>query len=147
MQGLARLSVMRPVFATVLILALGVIGLFSIPKLGVDRFPNVDVPYVTITTKLTGATPEEMETEVTEQIEKQVNSVSGIDTMTSSSSEGMSVITVGFVLEKNADVAAQEVRAKVDLALPDLPKEAEKPTVQKFDTTGGSAIQFTLSSP
>src|SRR5262245_17028538 len=83
MQGLARISVMRPVFATVLVLALAVVGLFAIPRLGVDRFPSVDFPWVTVVTTLPGATPAEMETEVTEEIERQVNTVSGIEQITS----------------------------------------------------------------
>jgi hydrophobic/amphiphilic exporter-1 (mainly G- bacteria), HAE1 family len=147
MQGLARLSVNRPVFAAVLILALTIVGLFAIPKLGVDRYPKVDFPYITVTTVMPGATPEEMETEVTEEIEKQVNTVSGIDTLQSTSAEGVSVVTIGFVLEKDADVAAEEVRAKVDAALPELPDEAEKPTVSKMDSTSGAIISFTLTSP
>ncbi|HEY3281688.1 MAG TPA: efflux RND transporter permease subunit [Armatimonadota bacterium] len=144
MQALAALSVKRPVVATVLILVLIVVGLASVSRLGVDRFPNMDFPIVTVMTTLKGATPEEMETQVTEEIEKQVNTVSGIDTLTSSSSEGVSVVSVRFDLEKSGDVAAQEVRSKVDLALPNLPKDVDKPIVQKFDTSGGSIISFTL---
>jgi hydrophobic/amphiphilic exporter-1 (mainly G- bacteria), HAE1 family len=123
MQGLARISVMRPVFATVLVLALAVVGLFAIPRLGVDRFPSVDFPWVTVVTTLPGATPAEVETEITEEIERQVNTVSGIDQITSTSSEGISVVQIQFVLEKDPDIAAQEIRSKVDLALPNLPKK------------------------
>lgn len=147
MQALARLSVNRPVVATVIILVLTVMGFFAYSHLGVDRFPNVDFPVVTVTTTLKGATPEEIETQVTEEIEKQINTVSGIETLQSNSAEGVSVVTVQFNLEKNGDVAAQEVRAKVDLALPNLPEQTDKPVVQKFDTTGGTVVSFTLSSP
>jgi HAE1 family hydrophobic/amphiphilic exporter-1 len=136
----------RPVVATVLILVLVVVGLYSLPQLGVDRFPNFDIPYVTITTTLPGATPEEMETQVTEEIEKQVNTVSGIDTLSSTSSEGASVVVVSFNLEKNGDVAANEVRSKVDLALPNLPDDANKPVVQKLDAAAGAIMQVTLSA-
>jgi hydrophobic/amphiphilic exporter-1 (mainly G- bacteria), HAE1 family len=94
MQGLARISVMRPVFATVLVLALAVVGLFAIPRLGVDRFPTVDFPWISIVTTLPGATPAEIETEITEEIERQVNTVSGIEQITSTSSEGISVVSV-----------------------------------------------------
>ncbi|HVK04686.1 MAG TPA: efflux RND transporter permease subunit, partial [Armatimonadaceae bacterium] len=145
MQALARISVLRPVFATVLILALVVVGLFSIPRLGLDRFPNIDFPAVAITTTLPGATPEEMDTEVTEQIEKQVGSVAGIDLISSSSSEGVSVVTVQFTLETNGDVAAQEVRSKIDLAIPNLPEDAERPIVQKFSGDSAPILNFTLA--
>jgi HAE1 family hydrophobic/amphiphilic exporter-1 len=131
----------------VLILVLVVIGLFSIPKLGVDRFPNIDIPAVTITTTLPGATPEEIETQVTEEIEKQVNTVSGIDYMFSVSAEGASVVTVLFLLERDGDAAAQDVRSKIDLALPNLPREANKPVVQKMDASSGAVLSFTLTSP
>jgi HAE1 family hydrophobic/amphiphilic exporter-1 len=146
MQTLARICVQRPVFATVLILALVVVGLFAIPNLGLDRFPNVDFPSVAITTTLPGATPEEMDTDVTEEIEKQVGSVAGIDTISSTSSEGVSVVSVQFVLERDGDVAAQDVRSKIDLAIPNLPTDAERPVVQKFGSDAAPIFQFTLSS-
>lgn len=146
MQALAKLSVHRPVVATVMILVLAVLGLVSYQKLGVDRFPNVDIPYVTVTTTLAGATPEEMETQVTEQIEKQVNTVSGIDTLSSTSAEGISSVVIGFMLEKNADAAFNEVRAKVDLAMADLPKDADKPVVQKIDSGSSAILSIALSS-
>ncbi|MES2463044.1 MAG: efflux RND transporter permease subunit [Armatimonadota bacterium] len=146
MQTLAKLCIQRPVFATVLILALVVVGLFAIPNLGLDRFPNVDFPSVTVTTVLPGATPEEMDSEVTEEIEKQVGSVSGIDVISSTSSEGVSVVALQFVLERNGDVAAQDVRSKIDLAIPNLPDDAERPIVQKFGSDASPIMQFTLSA-
>jgi hydrophobic/amphiphilic exporter-1 (mainly G- bacteria), HAE1 family len=146
MQGLARISVMRPVFATVLVLALAVVGLFAIPRLGVDRFPTVDFPWISIVTTLPGATPAEIETEITEEIERQVNTVSGIEQITSTSSEGISVVSVQFALEKDPDIAAQEISSKVDLALPNLPKEADKPVIQKQDSTSAPILRFVLSS-
>ena len=146
MQALARLSVNRPVVAMVLILVLVVVGGMSYTKLGIDRFPDIDFPIVTISTVLPGATPEEMDTQVTEEIEKQVNSVSGIDTLTSTSSEGVSVVMAKFVLEKNSEEAANEVRAKVDLALPNLPDDVEKPIIQKLDTGAVAVVTIALSS-
>src|SRR5688572_13084684 len=124
MQKLAELCVRRPVFATVLILALVVVGAFAYIQLGVDRFPNVEFPFVTVTTVLPGAAPEEIETEVTDKLEAAINTISGIDELQSSSSEGVSVIQVAFVLEKDADVAAQEVRDRVNAALSELPEDA-----------------------
>ena len=98
MHKLAELCVRRPVFASVLVLSLVVMGLFSYFQLGVDRFPNIDFPFVTITTRLVGAAPEEMETEVTDKVEEAVNTISGIDQLISVSSEGISVVTVSFLL-------------------------------------------------
>src|SRR6185503_11954050 len=124
MQKLAEICVRRPVFATVIILALVVVGAFSYFKLGVDRFPNVEFPFIIVTTVLPGAAPEEIE------IEESVNTISGIDELTSFSSENVSVVMVSFNLEKNRDVAAQEVRDKVSTVLADLPTDAENPIVQ-----------------
>jgi hydrophobic/amphiphilic exporter-1 (mainly G- bacteria), HAE1 family len=145
MQNLARLCVQRPVFATVIILMMVVVGLFSIPNLPIDRFPTIDFPVASITTVLPGATPEEMDTEVTEQIEKQVGSVSGIDLITSQSAEGISIVQIQFVLEKDGDLAAQEVRSKIDLAIPNLPEGAERPIVQKFGGDAAPILNFILS--
>jgi HAE1 family hydrophobic/amphiphilic exporter-1 len=99
----------RPIFTAMLVTAPIVLGIASYGKLGVDLFPNVDLPIVTITTTLRGASVEEMETSVTKPIEESINSVSGIDELSSTTKEGISQITITFVLEKNGNVAAQEV--------------------------------------
>ena len=88
MQWLASISVRRPVFATVITLSLTVVGAFAFTQLGLDRFPKVDFPTVVVTTRFPGAAPEEVETEVTDQIEEAVNTISGIDELRSNSSEG-----------------------------------------------------------
>ena len=98
MQWLAALCVKRPVFATVLILSLTVIGAFSFTRLGVDRFPKVDFPTVLVTTVQPGAAPEQIETEITDKIEEAVNTISGIDELRSNSSEGISQVVISFVL-------------------------------------------------
>jgi hydrophobic/amphiphilic exporter-1 (mainly G- bacteria), HAE1 family len=147
MQKLAELCVKRPVFASVLTLALVVLGFVSYFRLGVDRFPKVDFPTVTVTTRLEGAAPEELETEVTDKIEEAVNTISGIDTLSSTTSEGVSQVTIQFVLEKDSDVAAQEVRDKVNLALPELPKEIDPPTVDKFDPDASPVLAIAVSAP
>jgi multidrug efflux pump subunit AcrB len=127
MQWLASISVKRPVFASVLILSLTVIGAFAYFKLGLDRFPKVDFPTIVVTTRLPGAAPEEVETEITDKIEEAVNTISGIDELRSTSSEGVSLVVVSFLLEKDADIAAQEVRDRVNRALPLLPKTIQQP--------------------
>lgn len=147
MKRLAEICIQRPVFATVLILSLVVVGMFSYNALGVDRFPNVDFPLVTVSTTLVGASPEEMETDVTDKIEEAVNTISGIDELQSISSEGISIVTIQFDLEKDGDVAAQEVRDKVSSILGDLPRAAESPIVQKLETDAEPVLSIALSGP
>ena len=117
MHKLAEICVRRPVFATVIVLSLVVVGWFAYLQLGVDRFPKIDFPTIVVLTHLTGAAPEEIETDITDKIEESVNTISGIDQLQSISSDGNSQVVVQFVLEKDADVAAQEVRDKVNTIL------------------------------
>ena len=146
MQWLAALSVKRPVFATVLILALTVVGAFAFTRLGVDRFPKVDFPTVVVTTRLPGAAPEEVETEITDKIEEAVNTISAIDELRSNSSEGVSQVIIAFLLEKDADIAAQEVRDRVNRVLPLLPKTIQQPTVEKFDPDAAPVLTLAVSA-
>jgi HAE1 family hydrophobic/amphiphilic exporter-1 len=146
MQWLAALCVRRPVFAWVLVLSLTVVGLFAFGRLSVDRFPNVDIPTISVTTRLPGAAPEQIETEVTDQIEEAVNTISGIDTLNSTSSEGISLVMVSFKLEKNADVAAQEVRDRINRVIPRLPRTVLQPTVEKLDPTASPVITVAVTA-
>ncbi len=145
MQKLAEICVKRPVFTVVLVLLMAVFGFFAYNSLGVDRFPKVDFPVITVTTVLAGASPEEVETEITDKVEEAVNTVSGIDELRSSSFEGMSQVYVSFVLEKNVDIASQEVRDKVQGILADLPKGIEQPRVEKFGTDVEPVMTIALS--
>src|SRR3954471_20263282 len=147
MHKLAELCVRRPIFATVLILSLVVVGYFAYLQLGVDRFPKVDFPTVIVTTTLTGAAPEEIETDITDKVEEAVNTISGIDQLQSTSSEGVSQVIVQFVLEKDTDVAAQEVRDRVNQVLGDLPRDADPPIIQKFDPDSVPVLAIALSGP
>ncbi len=133
MKQLAALCVKRPVFATVLILVLVVFGVFSYMHLGIDRFPRIDFPIVTVTTVQPGSAPEDIETEITDKIEGAVNTVNGIEELRSISSEGISQVIIQFVLEKDIDTAAQDVRDKINTVLPDLPKDIDLPVVTKLD--------------
>jgi hydrophobe/amphiphile efflux-1 (HAE1) family protein len=133
MQWLASICVRKPVFASVLILLICVVGGAGYVKLNVDRFPKVDFPVVVVNTVMRGAAPEEMETDITEKVEEAVNTISGIDEMTSTTSEGVSTVVITFVLEKNVDVAVQEVRDRINQVIYQLPRDAETPLVQKFD--------------
>jgi hydrophobe/amphiphile efflux-1 (HAE1) family protein len=133
MQWLANISVRRPIFATVLILLVSVVGVVGYFKLSVDRFPNVEIPMVSIITRLDGASPEQVETEISDKIEEAVNTISSIDELRSISSEGVSQVFVMFLLEKNVDVASQEVRDRLSTVLPLLPKGVDPPVVSKLD--------------
>ena len=147
MQKLAEICVRRPVFATMLIMALVVLGLDSYRKLGVDFFPKIDFPFVSVTTVLRGASPEEVESQITKKIEEAVNTVAGIDELRSISSEGLSLVQISFVLEKDADIAAQEVRDKVSSVLGDLPSDADPPIVDKVSTDATPVLSVVISSP
>ncbi len=147
MHGLAQLCVRRPVFTTMLILALIVVGVFSYFSLGVDLFPKVDIPAVSVAVVDPGASPEEVETEITKKVEDAVNTISLIDEVRSTSSEGLSVVTVSFLLAKNGDTAAQEIQNKVNLIANDLPQTAKTPVVQKFDPDAAPVIQIAVSAP
>jgi len=146
MQWLAALCVKRPVFASVLILSLTVVGAFAFTMLGVDRFPKVDFPTVVVTTVQPGAAPEQIETEVSDKIEEGVNTISGIDELRSVSSEGVSQVMVSFVLEKDPDVAAQEVRDKINGVLPLLPKTIQQPRVDRFDPDAAPVLSLALTA-
>src|SRR5436190_2630918 len=147
MQKLAEICVRRPVFATMLILSLTVVGLFSYKSLGVDLFPKIDLPRITVTVVNPGASPQEIETEVTDKVEGAVNTIAGIDELRSTSVEGVSQVFITFLLEKNPDIAAQEVRNKIDLIVNDLPVTAEQPIVQKLDTDAAPVVRIAVSAP
>src|SRR6478672_8386515 len=146
MQWLAELCVKRPVFASVLILSLTVIGAFSFTKLGVDRFPKVDFPTVVVTTVQPGAAPEQIETEVSDKIEEAVNTISGIDELRSVSSEGVSQVIISFLLSKDTNVAAQEVRDKVNGVLPQLPRTIQQPRVDRLDPDAAPVLSIAVSA-
>lgn len=147
MQWLAALCVRRPVFATVLVLAVTVVGAFAYTQLGVDRFPKVDFPTILITTRQPGAAPQQIETEITDKIEEAVNTISGLDELRSTSAEGVSIVAASFLLEKDPDVAAQEVRDKINRVLPLLPRNILQPTVEKMDMDAAPVLGIALSAP
>jgi HAE1 family hydrophobic/amphiphilic exporter-1 len=147
MQKLAEICVRRPVFATVIILALTVVGGFSFFSLGVDRFPKIDIPTVSVTTTNVGAAPAEVETEITDVIEGAVNTATGIDELRSSSSTGRSQVTISFDLSKDPDVATQEVRDKVNTVQNRLPETADPPVVQKSDPDASPILLYSMTGP
>src|SRR6187402_2008647 len=113
MQKLAEICIRRPVFAAMLILALVVVGAAGYFRLGVDRFPSVDLPTVSVRTTLPGASPEEVESEISRPIEEVVNTVEGISELRSISVQGNSIVIATFSLDRDIDVAAQDVRDRV----------------------------------
>lgn len=147
MQWLAEICVKRPVFATMIVMSLVVVGAFSFFSLGVDLFPKVDFPTITVTVVNPGSSPQEIETEITEKIEEAVNTISGIDELRSSSIEGISQVFVQFVLEKDVNVAQNEVENRVQTAIPDLPETAEQPTVMKLDSDAAPVLRIVVSAP
>jgi hydrophobic/amphiphilic exporter-1 (mainly G- bacteria), HAE1 family len=146
MQWLANLSVRRSVFAAVLMLVIFVVGLASYRSLGVDFFPNIDFPIVLVITRLAGAAPNEVETDISEPIEAAINTISGIDELRSTSTEGVSQVYVMFNINKDGNVAAQEVRDKLSTALPNLPQGIDPPIVMKVDPSASPVIYLTLES-
>ncbi|HEX7604726.1 MAG TPA: efflux RND transporter permease subunit, partial [Polyangiaceae bacterium] len=144
MQWLASICVKRPVFTWVLMLVILVLGMASYRSLGLDKFPKIDFPVVVITTRLDGAAPEEIESEVTDKIEESVNTISGIDELRSTSYEGLSFVFVTFTLDKEPNVAAQEVRDRINNILPLLPKGIDQPVVARLDPDASPVLYITL---
>ena len=142
---LADVSIRRPVFATMMIMSLVVLGLFSYMKLNVDLYPNVDIPYVVITTILPGAGPEQIETDVTKIIEDAVNPVEGVDFIQSTSQENVSLVVIAFKLEINGKDAAQDVREKIAAVRAQLPNEIEDPVIQRYDPASFPIMNLTVS--
>src|SRR5262249_15128967 len=140
------LCIKRPVFTAMLVSAPLVLGLVSYHRLGVDLFPNADLPLVTVTTTLRGASVEVIVSQVTKPIEEIVNTVSGIDELRSTTREGYSQVVIRFVLEKDGAVAAQEVDARVRSLLSRLPEGTDPPLIDKFDVDAAPILTVALSS-
>src|SRR5215217_2521589 len=128
-----RVSLKNPVFATMVMLAIVVLGLFSFQRLKVDQFPNIDFPIVVVTAEYPGAAPEIVESEVTRKIEEGVNSIAGINALTSRSYEGQSVVIIEFQLQVDGRKAAEDVREKVASIRPLFRTEVKEPRVLRFD--------------
>ncbi len=135
----------RPIFASMIILGMVVVGAAAYTGLGVDRLPSVDLPTISVRTTLPGASPEEAETEITQKIEEVVNTVDGIEELRSISGNGNSVVIITFRLDRNIEAAAQDVRDKVATVIHDLPKETDPPVVSKFDNDSSPVLTLSLS--
>ncbi len=146
MQWLAQVCIRRPVFAGVLMLVIFVLGGVGYTRLGLDQFPNIDLPFVLVTTTLDGAAPEEVETDISDKIEGAVNTVDGIDELRSTSSEGFSQVAIAFKLDKPSDIAAQDVRDKVSLVMKDMPRGIDPPVISKVDPQAIPVLLIALRS-
>ncbi|HTN75782.1 MAG TPA: efflux RND transporter permease subunit [Pirellulaceae bacterium] len=139
------ICIRRPVFTVMLVCAPVVLGLAAYGQLGVDLFPNVDIPSVVVTTTLRGTGVEEMETGVTKVIEEAVNTIAGIDELRSTTKEGLSQVVINFKLSKNGDIAAQEVRAKVSTILNQLPVGTDPPLIDKLQVDAAPVMTIAVS--
>src|SRR5262249_36489124 len=145
-MSLAELCVKRPVFAVMLITFLVVLGIFSFRDLGVDLFPKADPATVTITVPLPGATSEEVTTQVILPLEEAVSTISGLDELSSTATEGSARITCKFVLEREIESAAQDVREKVAGAIRNLPPNILPPIIQKADPDSDPVLSIVVAS-
>lgn len=143
---LTKISVKHPVFATMMMLFIVIIGLFSYRKLGVDQYPKIDVPVVVVITTYPGASPDTVETDVSRRVEEALNSISGLDELTSTSYEGRSVVVAQFKLEVDGMMAAQDVRDKVSSIEQTLPDGVDKPKIVRYNPTDRPIISVALSS-
>jgi HAE1 family hydrophobic/amphiphilic exporter-1 len=146
MQKLAEICIRRPVFASMIILSLVVVGAASYGQLGVDRFPPVDLPTVMVRAQLPGAAPEEMESEVGIPLEEAVNTVQGISELRTIAGQGTAIVVVTFALDRDIDAATQDVRDRVAAALPNLPRDIDPPVVRKFDNDSSAVITIALTA-
>ena len=143
-MSLTSVSIRRPVFILMVVSALIVLGLYSMSRMKLELNPNVDFPFVSITTSYPGAGPAEVETQVTKKIEDAVAGVNGIKTLTSSSQEGISAISIQFVLGTNSATAASDVREKVGGVRGDLPVAVREPVIQQLDFNSQPILYYGL---
>jgi HAE1 family hydrophobic/amphiphilic exporter-1 len=142
---LSDVSIKRPVFATMMMMALVVLGLFSFKRLGLDDMPDVEFPFLVVQTQYAGASPEAVERELTRKIEEAVNPVQGVKKIESTSIEGFSQILIEFHLDTDINVAQNDVRARLDQLRPQLPGDAELPVVSRYDPSQDPIVTLVLS--
>ena len=144
--GVSGVAIRRPIFITMVMIGLVVLGLFSFRRLAIDQFPEVSFPIISVQTIYPGASPETVEREVTERLEEAFNPAQGVDRITSTSLEGVSSVIVEFELGRDAEEAAQDVRSRLEGIRRSLPTEIEPPVVQTFDPTAMPILSLALSS-
>lgn len=143
---LTQIAVDNPVFATMMMVALLVMGLFSYRQLGIDQFPNVDFPIVVITTDYPGASPETVESEISRKIEESVNAIAGLKTLTSRSLEGRSIVIAEFELSVSSPEALQDVREKVQMVRAAFRPDIKEPLIQRFNPDDQPIVSIAVRS-
>ena len=146
MASLSEISIKRPVLAIVMSITIIVFGLIGYNYLGVREYPSVDPPVVNVQTSYTGANADIIESQITEPLEESINGIAGIRTLTSSSRDGRSSITVEFDLSVNIEDAANDVRDRVSSSMAVLPKAVDPPVISKSDHDSGPIYNLNLSS-
>src|SRR5690349_16285812 len=146
MQKLAEICIRRPVFASMIVLSLVVVGAAGFFRLGVDRFPSVDLPTVSVRVNLPGAAPEEVESLIAQPIEEVVNTVDGISELRSVCGQGTAIVIATFKLDRNLESATQDVRDRVNTLGRTLPEDATPPVIQKFDNDSTPVMTIALSA-
>src|SRR5690606_34127393 len=137
-------AIRRPVFTSMVMLGLVVLGLFSFRRLAIDQFPEVEIPIIAVQTVYPGASPETIEREVTRRLEEAFNPVEGVDNIISTTLEGSSLITIEFDLARDVDEAAQDIRSTIDQIRRELPPDIEPPLVLKFDPAAQPIMSLAL---
>lgn len=143
---LSNLSIKRPVFATVLMLALVTVGVFSYRRLAIDMMPDIEIPVLSIVTELPGASPEAVEREVSRKIEEAVNTIAGVKHVYSTSLESLSTVVVEFDLNVRINDVTQEARAKIASVRRDLPEQMKDPVIQKMEIGGAAIVSLAIRS-
>src|SRR5688572_30808459 len=143
---LSDVSIKRPVFATMMMVALIVLGVVSYQRLAIDEYPDITYPVIVVQTTFRGASPQVMEREVSRPIEEALNTVSGVDEITSSSGEGVSMVRLQFKLNVNVMEAQQEVMSKVAGVRRELPQDLEDPLVRRFDPNDRPILTIAIQS-
>lgn len=144
--GLSGIAIRRPVFTSMVMLGLVVLGIFSFRQLPIDEMPDVEIPIVAVQTVYPGASPETIERQVTERLEESFNPVQGVENITSTTLEGSSLIIVEFELERDVDQAAQDIQGRIETVRRELPTDIEEPIVLKFDPAAQPIMSLALSS-
>jgi HAE1 family hydrophobic/amphiphilic exporter-1 len=145
-MNLAKITVKRPIATLMVILGVIAFGLLSLTSLGLDLFPNMNIPIVLVMTTYDGTGPEEMEDLISKPLEETLSSVSGLDTISSTSSNGVSTVIVRFENDVDVDNAAADVREKVDMIKSTLPEDAEEPMVLKIDIDSMTGMMVSVTA-
>ena len=143
---LSDLSIKQPVLATMLSVSLVTLGVYSYKELAIDQFPDVEIPVLTVRTLYPGASPESVEREVTKRIEESLNTIAGVRHISSSTSEGMSMVVVEFHLGTRINNAQQDAQAKINAIRADFPQDMKEPVIQRIDFNAMPVVSIAVES-